>query len=330
MFAYPILAAWSKEYERLTGIGVSYQSIGSGGGAKALERKDVAFASVDVPWRPDELKDFRFFQFPILVNGVVPIVHVPGVPASQIRLDGPTLAKIYLGDLVYWNDPPIRKLNPGVPLPGTRITLTYRGDGAGVNYLLSEYLSNVAPWFKRRVGVRLQLYLASGMPARSNDEMAELVTRTDGAIGYVEYRYAREHGLASVRMINKAGKPVAATLESLQSAAAHADWAGSPDFATSLADLPGEETWPIAGASFILVRAGTDLPGTAAALRFFDWATRNGSKSAAALGYITMPPAVADLVRAGIARSDSSSGGAPPPAASCPTCPAAAPAARPQ
>jgi phosphate transport system substrate-binding protein len=297
-FPSPVYNAWGRQYQRIAGLSVSYEVMGSGGGLKLLQNRSITFAARDFPVETAELKASGLFQFPMLVGAVVPIVHLAGVRPSQIVLDGPTLAGIYLGEITRWNDAPILKLNPGLALPSTRITLAYRMDGSASTRTLTEYLSKSNNWFKGRYGVRTQIDVSPGAAVRGDNGMVDLVERTDGAIGYVEYLYAKQHGVESIRLINKDGRVVPATPESLQSAVMHADWSGTPDFGASLIDLPGEKTWPMTAASYVVMQLQVNRPQTAAAVQFFNWAYRNGAETAAELGYGTIPPAVADQVRA--------------------------------
>jgi phosphate transport system substrate-binding protein len=311
-FPYAIYTAWGKQYQRIAGVSVSYEVMGSGGGLKLLQNRGVTFAARDFPMDGAELKASGLFQFPMLVGAVVPIVHLAGVTPSQITLDGPTLARMYLGEISLWSDPPIQKLNPGLALPGTRITLAYRLDGSASTRTLTEYLSKQSHWFKSRYGTRTQIDVSPGAAVRGDNGMVDFVERTDGAIGYVDYLYARQHRVESIRLINKDGRIVPARPESLRSAVMHADWSGTPDFGASLVDLPGEKTWPMTAASYVVMQVQVNRPQTAAAVQFFNWAYRDGSETAAELGYGTLPPAVADQVRASWAATLGKSAAVPP------------------
>jgi phosphate transport system substrate-binding protein len=302
--AFPdaLYSEWSRQYRGITGVSVVYYAMGSGGGLTLLQNGSTTFASVDVPMRAGELNASGLFQFPMVAGGVVPVVNLAGVRPSQIRLDASTLARIYLGEITHWSDPPIRKLNPGIGLPGTRITLAFRMDDSASTRLFTDYLARSSALFKARYGVSTQIDVSPGAAVRGDDGMADLVARTDGTIGYVDYLYARQHGIESIRLINREGKAVSATPESLQSAVSHADWPGAPGFGASLTDLPGEQTWPMTSASFIVMRARAsqyrvNRSHTAAAVQFFDWAYRSGSESALQLGYVAIPSSVANRVR---------------------------------
>jgi phosphate transport system substrate-binding protein len=298
---YPLIAAWGTQYRALSSVFVSYESMGSGGGLKLYEDKRVNFAALDVPLSAEEAKASAVMQFPIVATGVVPVVHLSGMSASQIVLDGPTLARIYLGEIAHWSDPEIRKLNPKLALPVTRITLVYRQDASITNYLFTDYLSKAAPWFRSRYGVQSKIDVSPGMAARGNAGMVEVIERIDGAIGYLDYSHAQQSGISSIRLINREGNAVAATPASLQSALMHADWSSSPTLGPSLTDLPGEETWPMSSAGFVVVSSQLNRLNrwpVAATMQFFDWAYRNGSKKAQELGYVAIPPTVANRVRA--------------------------------
>jgi phosphate transport system substrate-binding protein len=298
---YPLISAWGTQYRSVSSVYVSYESMGSGGGLKLYEDTRVNFTALDVPLPGEQAKTSGVMQFPVVASGVVPVVHLSGMSSSQIVLDGPTLARIYLGEIAHWSDPEIRKLNPRLALPVTRITLVYRQDGSTTNYLFTDYLSGVAPAFRSRYGAQAKIDVSPGTAARGNDGMLELIERTDGAIGYLDYSYAQQNGISSIRLINREGNAVAATPKSLQSALMHADWSSAPTFGPSLTDLPGEETWPMSSAGFVVVSSQLNRLNrwpVAATMQFFDWAYRNGSKKAQELGYVTIPPAVANRVRA--------------------------------
>lgn len=296
-FPYRLYKEWSDRYRDRGGVRVDYVTMGSGGGLKLLLSRSVTFAAIDDPMGEDELKASGLFQFPVVAGGVVPIVRLDGVSPSQIKLDGGTLARIYLGEISHWNEPAIQKLNPDLPLPGTRITLAYRQDGSASTRVLTDYLARYNAWFKARYGAKSQIDISPGAAVRGDDGMADLVDRTDGAIGYVDYLYSKQHGIEPIRLYNQRGRAVSATPESLQSALSHADSLGASGFGASFVDLPGEQTWPMASASFAVMQSRVNRPQTAAAVQFFDWAYRNGSQAATQLGYVPVPPTVADRVR---------------------------------
>jgi len=298
-FPYPVYSKWADAYKKQTGIGLNYQSIGSGGGIKQIKAKTVTFGASDMPLKPEELKESGLVQFPMIIGGVVPVVNVKGVGAGQLTLDGPTLAAIYMGDVAKWNDPRIRKLNPRLTLPDQAIAPVYRSDGSGTNFLFTDYLSKESPKFKESIGANTSVQWPVGIGAKGNEGVANMAAQTGGAIGYVEYAYAKQNKMANALMINKAGKTVAPKAEAFQAAAASADWKHAAGYYLILTDQPGAASWPITGASFILIHAQPADPAAAAdALKFFDWAYQNGAGMAAELDYVPLPADLINQVRA--------------------------------
>ena len=297
-FPYPIFSKWADAYKKETGIGLNYQSIGSGGGIKQIKAKTVTFGASDMPLEPADLQAAGLVQFPMIIGGVVTVVNVKGVQGGQMVLDGPTIASIYLGEIAKWNDPRIRKLNPSLNLPATAIAPIYRSDGSGTNFLFSNYLSSVSAKFKETIGASTAVQWPMGIGAKGNEGVANMTAQTDGAIGYVEYAYAKQNRMAYADLVNAAGKKVAPDAESFQAAAANADWVHAVGYHLILTNQPGEKSWPITGASFILVYATPPDPAaTATALKFFDWAFRKGSKMAAELDYVPLPESLAAQIR---------------------------------
>jgi phosphate transport system substrate-binding protein len=298
-FPYPVYSKWADAYKKQTGVGLNYQSIGSGGGIKQIKAKTVTFGASDMPLKPDELKEAGLVQFPMIIGGVVPVVNIKGVGAGQLTLDGPTLASMYLGEITKWNDARIKKLNPKLALPDLAIAPIYRSDGSGTNFLFTDYLSKESPKFKDAVGAATSVQWPSGIGAKGNEGVANMTAQTAGAVGYVEYAYAKQNMMASALLVNKSGKAVAPKAEAFQAAASNADWKNAPGYYLILTDQPGAASWPITGASFILIY-GTP-PDTAAAgeaLKFFDWAYRNGAAMAAELDYVPLPKPLIEQVRA--------------------------------
>jgi phosphate transport system substrate-binding protein len=292
-FPYPIYAKWADAYKKLTGVGLNYQSIGSGGGIKQIKAKTVTFGASDMPLKPDDLKASGLIQFPVIIGGVVPVVNVKGVSPGQMHLDGPTVAGIYMGDIKQWNDPAIKKLNPKLTLPNTAIAPVYRSDGSGTNFLFSDYLSKVSPKFQSSIGANTSVQWPAGIGAKGNEGVANMTTQTDGAIGYVEYAYAKQNKMSYASMTNKAGNVVEPSAETFQAAAANADWAHADSFYVILTDQAGAKSWPITGASFILVYKQPDDPAAVAeALKFFAWAFKDGASMAAELDYVPLPPSL--------------------------------------
>ncbi len=292
-FPYPIYAKWADAYKKGTGIGLNYQSIGSGGGIKQIKAKTVTFGASDMPLKPDDLKASGLIQFPMIIGGVVPVVNIKGVAPGQLHLDGATVAGIYLGDIKAWNDAAIQKLNPKLSLPSTAIAPVYRSDGSGTNFLFSDYLSKASPKFQSSIGANTSVQWPVGIGAKGNEGVANMTTQTDGAIGYVEYAFAKQNKMSYAAMTNKAGSVVEPSAESFQAAAANADWAHADSFYVILTDQAGAKSWPITGASFILVyKQPQDPAAVAEALKFFAWAFKDGAAMAAELDYVPLPEAL--------------------------------------
>ena len=298
-FPYPIYSKWADAYKQQTGIGLNYQSIGSGGGIKQIKAKTVTFGASDMPLKPEDLKEAGLVQFPMIIGGVVPVVNVKGVQPGQMVLSGEVVASIYMGEITRWNDPRIQKMNPRLALPATTIAPVYRSDGSGTNFLFSHYLSQVSPKFKESIGEATSVQWPAGIGAKGNEGVASMTGQTDGALGYVEYAYAKQIKMTYCDLVNSAGKTVAPSAESFQAAAASADWAHAPGYYLILTNQPGAGSWPITGASFILVYSlPPDAVATNAALKFFDWAYRDGAKMAAELDYVPLPESLIKQVRA--------------------------------
>jgi phosphate transport system substrate-binding protein len=298
-FPYPIYAKWADAYKKETGNGLNYQSIGSGGGIKQITARTVTFGASDMPLQPAELDKIGVVQFPTVMGGIVPVVNLDGIKSGDLTIDGPTLAKIYLGEIKTWDDAALKKQNPNVKLPSQAIALVHRSDGSGTTFVFTNYLSKVSPNWKSKVGSNTSVEWPAGIGAKGNEGVANNVAQTKGAIGYVETAYAKQNNLTTTKMINKDGKVVAATSEAIMSAAAGADWAKAPGFYMILTDSAGAASWPIAGATFILVpKEPKDTAATSEALKFFAWAYKNGGKMAESLDYIPMPASVVGLIEA--------------------------------
>jgi len=303
-FPYPLYAKWAAAYRAETGISLNYQSIGSGGGIAQIRNKTVTFGASDMPLSADVLDDAGLVQFPTVVGGNVPVINVPGIEPGQLVLDGPTLADIFLGKIARWNDATMQVLNPDLDLPDLAIMVVHRSDGSGTTFIWADYLSKVSTEWRERVGAGPSLDWPVGIGAKGNEGVAGNVARARGAIGYVEYAYAKQGGLSHVRMINRAGVAVEPSLESFQAAAADADWAEAPGFDLVLTDQSGAQAWPIAGATFILMyKQPSDPEANAIALRFFQWAYAQGDAMATELDYVPMPDSVVELIEAGWAEN---------------------------
>jgi phosphate transport system substrate-binding protein len=297
-FPAPVYTKWAEDYRSGTGIGLNYQAIGSGGGIKQIEAGTVDFGASDKPLKPDDLAKNGLYQFPTVIGGIVPAVNIPGVQSGQLRLTGPVLANIFLGAIKTWNDPAITALNPGLKLPATPITTVHRSDGSGTNFLFTTYLSGVSATFQSKVGASDSVQWPNGLGGKGNPGVAAFVKQTQGSIGYVEYIYAQSNHIPFALVQNKDGQypqPVAANFAA---AAAGADWAHAPGNYLILLNQPGANSWPITGATFILLhKEAKDGARTTAALKFFDWAYTNGDATASNLAYVPLPQATKDMVR---------------------------------
>ena len=297
-FPYPIYAKWADSYKKETGNGLNYQSIGSGGGIKQINAKTVTFGASDMPLKGEELAKGGLVQFPTVIGGDVPVVNLEGIKSGDLKLDGSTLAKIFLGEIKTWNDPAIAKLNPSAKLPSQAIVVVHRSDGSGTTFIWTDYLSKVSADWKSKVGASTAVEWPVGIGAKGNEGVANNVTNTKGSIGYVEYAYAKQNKMTTVAMINKDGKTVSPNAESFQAAAASADWEGTPGFAVVLTDEPGAGSWPIAGATFILIHKQPQDPAAATeALKFFHWAYAKGDQMAQELDYVPMPDKVVKAIQ---------------------------------
>ncbi len=292
-FPYPIYAKWADIYKKDTDVGLNYQSIGSGGGIKQIEARTVTFGATDAPLKGPDLDKNGLVQFPMVMGGIVPVLNVEGVKAGELVLDGPTLAGIFLGTVKNWDDPAIKKLNPGAKLPAQAIAVVHRSDGSGTTFNFTYYLALVSPDWKSQVGSNTSVEWPVGIGAKGNEGVANNVAQTKGSVGYVEYAYALQNKLVFTKMVNKDGKTVAPTSEAFQAAAANADWNSVPGYGVILANQPGAASWPMTAATFILIpKQPPDPVATAEALKFFAWAYANGDKMAEELDYVPMPKKV--------------------------------------
>jgi phosphate transport system substrate-binding protein len=292
-FPYPVYTKWADAYKKETGVGLNYQSIGSGGGIKQIQAKTVTFGATDAPLKGDDLTKHGLVQFPAVMGGIVPVVNLEGVKPGDLVLDGPTLAKIFLAEIKSWDDPAIAKLNPNVKLPKQAIAIVHRSDGSGTTFNFAYYLAEVSPDWKTKVGVNTALQWPAGIGAKGNEGVANNVANTKGSIGYVEYAYAKQNKLTHTKMINKAGKAADANMASFQAAAANADWSSQPGFGVILANQPGDTSWPMTAATWILIhKQPQDANAARDALKFFAWAFAKGDKMAEELDYVPMPDKV--------------------------------------
>jgi len=296
-FPYPVYAKWAETYANTTGVKMNYQSIGSGGGIKQIKAKTVDFGASDAPLKPEELNESGLMQFPMVMGGVVPVVNIPGIKPGEVKLSSEVFANIYLGKIKNWDDNAIKTLNPGLKLPKQAITVVHRSDGSGTTWIFTNYLSKVSEDWAKKVGNDKAVAWPTGVGGKGNEGVASYVKRIKGSIGYVEYAYALQNKMSYALLQNKGGNFVAPTSSSFQAAAANADWNNAPGFYMVLTDQPGKDSWPITGATFILVYKTQDKPDNGrAVLKFFDWAYKNGGKMAESLDYVPMPDSVVSLV----------------------------------
>jgi phosphate transport system substrate-binding protein len=295
-FPAPIYAKWADAYNKTTGARLNYQSVGSGAGIQQIRAKTVDFGASDMPLADDVLAKDGLMQFPTVIGGVVPVVNIKGIAPGQIKLTGQALGDIYLGKITKWNDPALTALNPGVPLPDAAIAVVRRADGSGTSFIFTNYLSKVNPDWKAKVGEGTAVNWPTGAGGKGNEGVSAFVQRLPNSIGYVEYAYAKQNKMTYALLKNKDGNFVPPDAENFKAAAAGADWSRS--FFQVLTEQAGKDTWPISGATFILMYKTQDKPTNAAnSLKFFDWAYANGDKMADDLEYVPLPAPVKDLVR---------------------------------
>ncbi|MFH1555525.1 MAG: phosphate ABC transporter substrate-binding protein PstS [Rhizobiales bacterium 24-66-13] len=298
-FPAPVYQAWAVAYKEKTGTGLNYQSIGSGAGQTQIFNRTVDFGASDAPVDSAKLAQQNLLQFPAVIGSVVTIVNLDGVEANKLKLTGPVLADIYLGKITKWDDKAIADLNPGLKLPSIGIVPTYRSDGSGTTYVFATYLADVSAEWKSKVGAATSVSWPAGAGGKGNEGVAGTVKNTKGAIGYVEYIYASANNLVTTELQNKAGKFVSPTVPAFQAAAANADWANAKDFAASMINTPGDATWPITSATFILLpKQPKSAEQAKDVMKFFDWAFEHGGPIAEKLHYIPLPKDVAERVRA--------------------------------
>ncbi|KRG69004.1 phosphate ABC transporter substrate-binding protein PstS [Pseudoxanthomonas dokdonensis] len=296
-FVYPVMTKWSADYAKATGKKVNYQSIGSGGGIAQIKAGTVDFGSSDAPLKPDELAKFNLAQFPSVIGGVVPVINVPGVASGALKLDGETLANIFLGKIKKWNDPAIAASNGGVTLPDMKITVVHRSDGSGTTFNFVNYLSKVSGEWKSSVGEGTSVQWPVGIGGKGNEGVAAYVKQIKGGIGYVELSYALQNKMAYSRVKNAAGNYVLPSDQTFSNAAASADWANAKDFYLVMTNAPGAESWPITATNFILVSKAPKNPTSAKQAReFFKWVYANGDEQAKALDYVPLPDSLVQSI----------------------------------
>lgn len=297
-FPAPVYTKWAEAFQAAAGIRLNYQAIGSGGGMNQITNRTVDFGASDAPMAAERLASANLLQFPAVMGSVVVIVNLEGIQNNQLRLTGPVLADIYLGTIRRWNDQRIAAINPGVTLPNIAIAPVYRADGSGTTYVFTSYLADVSPGWREQVGANVSVEWKAGTGARGNDGVAGTVRNTRGGIGYVENVYATQNRLTTTQLQNRAGNFITPSIAAYQAAAANANWDSAPNFAVSLINQPGAQSWPIVSATFILLpRNPTDAQRSANVMRFFGWAFANGSRIASELDYIPLPADVIERVR---------------------------------
>ena len=297
-FPYPVYSQWAYKYNKLTGFKMNYQSIGSGGGIAQIRAETVDFGASDAPLTKDKLDEEGLIQFPMVMGGVVPVVNISGVEPGVLKLTPELITGIYLGTITKWNDSKIQSVNPGLSLPATSITVVHRADGSGTTWIFTNYLDKVSTQWHSQVGTGKAVSWPTGIGGKGNEGVAAYVQRINGAIGYVEFAYALQNNLTHILLENKSGSFVEPTIKTFQSAASNADWTNAPGFYMVLTDQPGAESWPITGASFILIHKNQkDEMLAKDMLTFFDWCYNHGSDIAEKLHYVPIPENVIKLIQ---------------------------------
>jgi phosphate transport system substrate-binding protein len=298
-FPFPLYSKWAEAYKKETGTGLNYQSIGSGGGIRQIRAKTVDFGASDMPLKGEDLTKDGLIQFPTVMGALVPAFNLPGINAREVKFTGPVLADIYLGKITKWNDPQLVALNPGVKLPDAAINVVYRSDGSGTTFVWTDYLSRISEEWKSKVGANTSIQWPVGLGGKGNEGVSGTVKQITNSIGYVEYAYAKQNALAYGLVRNKAGNFPVPDDKTFQAAAEGADWNAAPGFGIILNDQPASQAWPITSATFILMHAASENPNqTKEALKFFDWAYKNGDKLALDLEYVPLPDSVTEKIRA--------------------------------
>lgn len=296
-FPYPVYSAWAYDYNKATGIKLNYQSIGSGGGIRQIVNRTVDFGASDNVLTPEELNKDNLLQFPAVIGADVLVVNIPGIKEGQLKLDSEAVCKIFLGEITKWSDKRIKDMNPGLNLPDKEITVVHRSDGSGTTAIFTHYLSGACPAWKNKVGYGTSVKWPAGIGGKGNEGVANYVKRTPNSIGYVEFAYAKQNKLAYTLLKNPAGNFVAPSFDTFEDAAETADFNAKNHFATWLTNAPGKNSWPIAGATFILL-AKEKKDSNIKTVKFYDWAFKNGDAKAKELIYIPLPKSLKDKIRA--------------------------------
>jgi len=295
-FPYPVYSAWANEYNKITGMKLNYQSIGSGGGIKQITERTVDFGASDKPLNPEELAKANLLQFPAVIGGVVPVINIPGIKAGELKLDSEAVCKIYMGEIKNWSDPKIKELNPKLNLPASEITVVHRSDGSGTTAIFTDYLSDVCPAWKEKVGTGTSVSWPVGIGGKGNEGVANYVQQQKNSIGYVEFAYAKQNSLSHTILKNQAGTFVEPSFESFEDAAATASFDPAKHFYLWLNNAPGKKAWPIAGATFILL-AKEKKDSNMKVVKFYDWAFKNGDNKAKELVYVPLPKSLKTKVQ---------------------------------
>jgi phosphate transport system substrate-binding protein len=295
-FPYPVYSAWAYEYSKVANIQLNYQSIGSGGGIKQITERTVDFGASDKPLKPEELAKDKLVQFPAVIGGVVLVVNITGIKTGELKIDGPTACGIFLGDIKKWSDPKIAALNAGVNLPDAEITVVRRSDGSGTTAIFTDYMNGVCPAWKEKVGSGTSVNWPVGIGGKGNEGVANYVKRGQNTIGFVEFAYAKQNSMVHTKLKNKAGTFVEPGFESFEDAAETGTFDGKKDFYLMLTNAPGKNSWPIAGATFILL-AKEKTDSNKKVVKFFDWSFQNGDAKAKELVYVPLPKSLKDKVR---------------------------------
>jgi phosphate transport system substrate-binding protein len=296
-FPYPVYSAWAYEYNKITGVQLNYQSIGSGGGVRQITERTVDFGASDDPSKPEQVQKDKLLQFPAVIGGVVPVVNLENVQPGELKLDPDTLCKLFLGEIKYWDDEKIKKMNPQSKLTHGEVTVVYRSDGSGTTAIFTNYLSGVCPAWKEKVGAGKAVKFPAGIGGKGNEGVANYVKRTANSIGYVEFAYAKQNKLDHTQLKNSAGNFVEPGFASFEDAAESGDFDPKKDFYLWLTNAPGKGSWPIAGATFILL-ASEKKDANKGVVKFFDWAFANGDNKAKELVYVPLPKSLKEKVRA--------------------------------
>jgi len=297
-FPYPVYSQWAHKYNQITGVKINYQSVGSGAGIRQIKAKTVDFGASDAPMKAEELDESGLIQFPMIIGGVVPVVNIKGINPGDLHLDSKTLTEIFLGKIKTWDDPAIIALNPGIKLPSKAITVVHRADGSGTTWIFTHYLSAVSSEWKEHIGTGKAVSWPVGVGGKGNEGVASYVQRIKGSIGYVEYAYALQNKLPHILLQNRAGEYVPPSMETFMAAAESADWEHSAGFYVVLVDQPGKKSWPITGASFIILyKEQDDAVHAETLLNFFDWCYKHGDEIAIELDYVPIPDSVVEIIK---------------------------------